>query len=123
MRRRTRARELALQFLYQLGLRGPDILDEARSFFRAEEPDTFSRYSSWNFERLPILKEIIAEYLSYIPPEPLAKPDYSYDHIGSYKVSPDLRRHYFIHRTLTGYRKARLKGTIRRYTHQGGSWL
>jgi len=85
------------------------------SGFRAEEPDTFSRYSSWNFERLPILKEIIAEYLSYIPPEPLAKPDYSYDHIGSYKVSPDLRRHYFIHRTLTGYRKARLKGTIRRW--------
>jgi hypothetical protein len=81
------------------------------SGFRAEEPDTFSRYSSWNFERLPILKEIIAEYLSCIPPELSATPDYS----DSYKMSPDLRRYYFIHRTLTGYRKARLKGTMRRW--------
>ena len=29
MKKRTRARELALQFLYQLDLRGPEILDEA----------------------------------------------------------------------------------------------
>ena len=85
------------------------------SGFRAEEPATFSRYSSWNFERLPILKEIVAEYLSYIPSELLAESGYSYDHIGSYKLSPDLRRYYFIHRTLAGYRKARLKGTMRRW--------
>jgi hypothetical protein len=85
------------------------------SGFRAEEPETFSRYSSWNFERLPILKEVIAEYLSYIPSELSAKSDYSYDHIDSHKLSPDLRRHYFIHRTLAGYRKARLKGTMRRW--------
>jgi len=39
MKKRTRARELALQFLYQLDLRGPEILEEAKFFFRAEEQD------------------------------------------------------------------------------------
>jgi transcription antitermination factor NusB len=39
MKKRTRARELALQFLYQLDLRGPELLDEAKSFFRSEEND------------------------------------------------------------------------------------
>jgi len=43
MKKRTRARELALQFLYQLDLRGTEILDEARSFFRTEESDKASR--------------------------------------------------------------------------------
>jgi transcription antitermination factor NusB len=43
MKKRTRARELALQFLYQLDLRGPDILDEAKRFFRAEEEDKSAR--------------------------------------------------------------------------------
>ena len=39
MKKRTRARELALQFLYQLDLRGKDILPEAKGFFRSEEKD------------------------------------------------------------------------------------
>ena len=39
MKKRTRARELALQFLYQLDLRGPDLLREAPSFLRSEEKD------------------------------------------------------------------------------------
>jgi transcription antitermination factor NusB len=43
MKKRTRARELALQFLYQLDLRGPDFLGEARAFFRAEEDDKTAR--------------------------------------------------------------------------------
>ena len=43
MKKRTRARELALQFLYQLDLRGPDLLGEAKSFFRDEEPDKAAR--------------------------------------------------------------------------------
>ena len=43
MKKRTRARELALQFLYQLDLRGPDFLDEARGFLREEEPDKGTR--------------------------------------------------------------------------------
>lgn len=37
MKRRTRSRELALQFLYQLDLRGEDFLPEAEGFLRAEE--------------------------------------------------------------------------------------
>jgi len=43
MKKRTRARELALQFLYQLDLRGPDFIDEAREFLRDEEPDKDAR--------------------------------------------------------------------------------
>lgn len=39
MKRRTRARELALQFLYQLDLRGPEMLPEARGYISAEERD------------------------------------------------------------------------------------
>jgi len=43
MKKRTRARELALQFLYQLDLRGRDILPEAKTFFRHEEKDKTAR--------------------------------------------------------------------------------
>ena len=39
MKKRTRARELALQFLYQLDLRGDELLPEARDFIRSEEKD------------------------------------------------------------------------------------
>src|SRR5262245_21796204 len=37
MKKRTRARELALQFLYQLDLRGAELLGEAKAFLRGEE--------------------------------------------------------------------------------------
>ncbi len=43
MKKRTRARELALQFLYQLDLRGPDFLSEAKDFLRQEEADKGTR--------------------------------------------------------------------------------
>ncbi len=43
MKKRTRARELALQFLYQLDLRGPELLPEAAQFLRNEESDKTSR--------------------------------------------------------------------------------
>jgi transcription antitermination factor NusB len=39
MRRRTRARELAVQFLYQLDLRGDEILDDLRGFVEEETED------------------------------------------------------------------------------------
>ena len=39
MKKRTRARELALQFLYQLDLRGDGLLEEAREWIRSEERD------------------------------------------------------------------------------------
>lgn len=39
MKKRTRARELALQLLYQIDLRGAEILAEAAAFVRAEEED------------------------------------------------------------------------------------
>ena len=43
MKKRTRSRELALQFLYQLDLRGADFLAEAKKFFRQEESDKGTR--------------------------------------------------------------------------------
>ena len=43
MKKRTRSRELALQCLYMLDLRGPDFIDEAREFLRDEEPDKDAR--------------------------------------------------------------------------------
>ncbi|QDU69041.1 transcription antitermination factor NusB [Engelhardtia mirabilis] len=39
MKRRTRARELALQFLYQVDIRGREVKDELDTFLRAEEAD------------------------------------------------------------------------------------
>jgi transcription antitermination factor NusB len=43
MKKRSRARELALQFLYQVDLRGPEFLDEVRTFLRDEESDKGTR--------------------------------------------------------------------------------
>ena len=43
MKKRTRSRELTLQFLYQLDLRGADFVEEAAIFLREEEPDKSTR--------------------------------------------------------------------------------
>ncbi len=43
MKKRTRARELALQFLYQFDLRGEEFLEEMRSFLRGAEGDKGTR--------------------------------------------------------------------------------
>lgn len=39
MKKRTRARELALQFLYQVDMRGPEIEDTLEAFLAEEEAD------------------------------------------------------------------------------------
>jgi hypothetical protein len=84
------------------------------SGFRAEEPHLFSRHSSWTFERLPVLKEIVAEYLAAIPAEPLIHGPYAFDRAGSRQLSPELRRYFFHHRTFDGYQMVRVKSRIRR---------
>ena len=43
MKKRTRARELALQFLYQFDLRGPEFLEEEEGFLRGEEAEKGTR--------------------------------------------------------------------------------
>ncbi len=43
MKKRSRGRELALQFLYQLDLRGPELIEEARTFIASEEQDREAR--------------------------------------------------------------------------------
>ncbi|MEO2147334.1 MAG: transcription antitermination factor NusB [bacterium] len=39
IKRRTRARQTALQFLYQLDLRGPELIEELNNFLRENESD------------------------------------------------------------------------------------
>ena len=39
MRRRTKAREIAVQFLYQLDMRGQEVMDALDSFVRSETSD------------------------------------------------------------------------------------
>jgi hypothetical protein len=70
-----------------------------RSGFRMEHFDSFSRFSSCTFERLPILKEIVAEYC-YVISDAVDKSGYLYDHVGGQPLSPKLRRYYFIRRIL-----------------------
>ena len=43
MKKRTRARELSLQFLYQMDLRGLELLDEVKEFLAEEESDQSTR--------------------------------------------------------------------------------
>jgi hypothetical protein len=43
VKKRTRGRELALQFLYQLDLCGPELIQEVEGFLRGEEKDADTR--------------------------------------------------------------------------------
>jgi transcription antitermination factor NusB len=43
MKKRSRGRELALQFLYQLDLRGPELIEEAGEFLADNETDREAR--------------------------------------------------------------------------------
>ena len=43
MKKRTRARELTLQFLYQVDLRGLEMMDEVKQFLAEEEGDQSTR--------------------------------------------------------------------------------
>jgi transcription antitermination factor NusB len=55
MKKRTRARELALQFLYQLDLRGPELIEELREFLASEEPDKGTREFALHLVRGTVL--------------------------------------------------------------------
>jgi transcription antitermination factor NusB len=50
MDRRTRARELTMQALYQLDVQGPDVLEQLGRFFQESDPDEFVRdlASDWS---------------------------------------------------------------------------
>ena len=65
MDRRTRARELAMQGLYQLDVQGPDLLERLGEFFIENDPDNFVRKlaSDWTkaaWENLARCDELIA---------------------------------------------------------------
>jgi len=76
--RRTRARELAMQALYQLDVRGRELLEVIGEFFAENEPDSFTRglASKWTngtWENLAQCDELIAGstikwQLSRLPP-------------------------------------------------------
>ena len=66
MKKRTRSRELALQFLYMLDLRGGDFLKEAEGFLRGEERDASTREFALHLirgtaERLASIDQVIRE--------------------------------------------------------------
>ncbi len=66
MKKRTRARELALQFLYQLDLRGGDFLAEAKAFLHGQESDKSTRDFALHLvrgtaEHLDSINDLIAE--------------------------------------------------------------
>lgn len=78
MDRRTRARELAMQALYQLDIRGMDKLELLSDFFVENEPDTVARRlaSEWTkgtCQNLAHCDELISAstikwHLSRLPP-------------------------------------------------------
>ena len=51
MDRRTRARELTMQALYQLDVQGPDVLEYLGRFFRETDPDDFVRNLAWDWSK------------------------------------------------------------------------
>jgi transcription antitermination factor NusB len=66
MKKRTRGRELALQFLYQLDLVGPELIDEASEFLASQETDRETRAFALELiqgtqEHLPDLNRVIGE--------------------------------------------------------------
>lgn len=65
MDKRTRARELAMQGLYQLDVQGPDLLQRLDEFFVENDPHTLVRKlaSEWTkrtWENLALCDELIA---------------------------------------------------------------
>ncbi len=65
MDKRTRARELAMQGLYQLNVQGQDLLEFLDEFFIENEPDDFVRklaldWSKGTWENLAQCDELIA---------------------------------------------------------------
>ena len=64
MDRRTRARELTMQALYQLNVQGPDVFEYLGRFFQEAEPDDFVRnlasdWSKGTWENLEQCDELI----------------------------------------------------------------
>ena len=65
MDRRTRARELALQGLYQLDVQGPDLFGHLDEFFIENDPDAFvrnlaSEWSKGTWENVAQCDELIS---------------------------------------------------------------
>ncbi|MHC4666411.1 MAG: transcription antitermination factor NusB, partial [Planctomycetota bacterium] len=64
MDKRTRARELAMQGLYQLDVQGDDVLEPLADFFTENEPDDFicrlaSDWTRGTWENLAKCDELI----------------------------------------------------------------
>ena len=59
MKKRTRGRELALQFLYQVDLLGADTLTEAAAFFKVEEPDGQARQFAERLVSRPVIVQVV----------------------------------------------------------------
>lgn len=82
------------------------------SGFRTEAPAIFTSRSPQRFD-LPIHMGIIHDYMSDIPVVSSDLAGYSFNFAGSRKLSPEMRRYYFKHRTFEGYRATRWRHAFR----------
>lgn len=97
MDKRTRARELAVQALYQLDTQGGDILPRLREFFENNEPDSKTRNlgANWckqTWENLQVCDEMITGVATRWSIERLAMVDRSILRLAVYqlKFCPDI---------------------------------
>ena len=87
------------------------------SGFEEDKPQCFSRHRNIRCDGSPVLQEIVNQYLSLIPNDPiLDKRTYEFDYCAGKKLTPHLRRHYFKQRTFDGYRRGRIVDGIRKAT-------
>ena len=66
MDKRTRARELAMQGLYQLDVQGPDLLEQLTEFFIENDPDDLvASIIKWQLSRLSAVDKSILRLAVY----------------------------------------------------------
>lgn len=91
MKKRSRGRELALQFLYQLDLRGPELIEEAPDFIAEQEPDRevrefAARLVAGIHEHASALDEVIAAVAENWDIDRMAVVDRNVLRIASYEL-------------------------------------
>jgi hypothetical protein len=102
------------------------------SQFPIEAADPFAHWlKEWSHRmesglwklQIPVLREMIREYVSDIPVDPLARKAYLFDFVGSRRLSPEIRRHYFEKRTFDGFRETQRPNAFRRAAVRSASML
>jgi hypothetical protein len=81
--------------------------------------DPFADNRLWT-RQIPVVKEMVDEYRSDIPVDPLDRRPYAFDVVGARRLSPELRRYYFQKRTFDGFRETRgWRHALARFRNRG----